>query len=166
MRSQQQSKQRLLDTDPHKIVAKACEVIQSGQRDRFPKLYQFVLNNDRYDFFYDEGQVKAVILNSKKLSSYQIALAATKSQDELLIDLAQKKLEAIAIDESSMDSKQSISDLAEMMAYVENKEQLDELRSTPGFTSDRLNRACQLLPKEKQKYIRAIALSLSSKNSP
>ncbi|HEY9768820.1 MAG TPA: plasmid replication protein, CyRepA1 family [Coleofasciculaceae cyanobacterium] len=60
--------------------------------------------------------------------------------------------------DSDLDSPESTSDLAGMLAQLEDGEQLAELLTVPEFTRIRLNRACRLLPPSQQQLIRGWAI--------
>ena len=56
------------------------------------------------------------------------------------------------------DTTGAIADLADMLTYLECAEGLRELQKVSVFTSDRLNRACRLLPLERQQIVRKWAI--------
>ena len=58
----------------------------------------------------------------------------------------------------SFDSGEAIADLAKMLLDLECAEGLRELQKVSEFTSDRLNRATQLLPKQWQQQLRQWAI--------
>ena len=59
-----------------------------------------------------------------------------------------------------LDTEESITDLAEMLAMLENAEQLAELLTVPEFTRTRLNRATRRLPIAQQKLLRQWAIEI------
>ncbi len=147
-------KQKLVAIDPYQVLEEANKAIKLKQSERLPKLYQFVLDNNRFDFFYTNKEVKAVIINAQNLSDYQKALKAIRSTDNLLVKLAKVKLDAIADDPFSLDSIESLRDLSETIKTIETQVQMDEIKSVPEFTNDRINRAIKLLNKSQQKKIK------------
>lgn len=64
-----------------------------------------------------------------------------------------------------LDTSESIADLADMLAYIEDADGLAELQLVPEFTRSRLNRACRLLPPSQQQLIRRWAIENHERQS-
>ena len=67
--------------------------------------------------------------------------------------------------QSSLDTDESIADLAWMLDQVENSEDLAELQAVPEFTHNRLNLAARRLPSEQQQRLRRWAMENKQRRS-
>ena len=63
------------------------------------------------------------------------------------------------------DSSEAIAEIAEMLTQIEDASGLAELQLVPEFNRKRLNRACQLLPKQWQQKIRVWAMENQRKRT-